>query len=189
MPKIAYFDCFSGASGDMILGALLDAGFPLETLRENLRSLDFQGYELSIERVKRSAITGTQFKVVMDNHVHQHERSLSDILRIIDFSQLPAKVKQTSRAVFQRLGEVEAKIHGVSLEEVHFHEVGAVDSIVDIVGTAVAIDWFKIEQFYSSPLPLGAGTIKTAHGILPVPAPATHPALSASRPPMPPEGT
>lgn len=173
MSKIAYFDCFSGASGDMILGALLDAGFPLDTLRESLSSLNFQGYQLSVERVKRSSITATQFKVTMDDHVHQHERALSDILNIIDSSKLPAKVKQTSRAVFQRLGEVEAKIHGVALEEVHFHEVGAVDSIVDIVGTAVAIDWLKIEQFYASPLPLGAGTIKTAHGVLPVPAPAT----------------
>ena len=184
MPRAAYFDCFSGASGDMILGALLDAGFPLDILKDSLSSLDLRGYELSVEKVKRSAITANKFSVVMDPKVHQHSRSLADILSIIDSSQLPAKVKQTSSAVFQRLGEVEAGIHGVDIQEVHFHEIGAVDSIIDIVGSLVAFDWLKIEKFYSSALPLGSGTVRTDHGILPVPAPATLKLMAMSNAPV-----
>jgi pyridinium-3,5-bisthiocarboxylic acid mononucleotide nickel chelatase len=173
MSKIAYFDCFSGCSGDMVLGALLDAGLSLEALKEGLGSLDISGYALSGEKVKRSAITATKFNVIMDEHVHQHARSLTDILKIIDSSRLSAKVKQTSSAIFQRLGEVEAQIHGVPVEEVHFHEIGAVDSIIDIVGSVLALEILQIEGFYSSALPLGSGQIATAHGLLPVPAPAT----------------
>ncbi|MBI2850118.1 MAG: nickel pincer cofactor biosynthesis protein LarC [Chloroflexi bacterium] len=186
MSKIAYFDCFSGCSGDMILGALLDAGFPLDTLRSGLSSLDFHGYELSAEKVTRASLTATKFNVNVDSGVHQHQRSLSEILGIIESSQLSGQVKKTSSAVFQRLGEVEAKIHGVALEEVHFHEIGAVDSIVDIVGSAIAFEWFGLEQFFSSPLPLGSGTVKTAHGTLPVPAPATLQLLTLAGAPVEP---
>ena len=184
MARTLYFDCFSGASGDMILGALLDLGFPLDILKDSLSSLDLHGYSLSVEKVKRSSITATKFSVVMDPDYHQHSRSLSDILKIIDSSKLPAKVKQTGSAVFQRLGEVEAGIHGVDIQEVHFHEIGAVDSIIDIVGSAVAFDWLKIEKFCSSALPLGSGTVKTDHGILPVPAPATLKLLALAKAPV-----
>ncbi|OGO24420.1 MAG: TIGR00299 family protein [Chloroflexi bacterium RBG_16_51_9] len=184
MSKIAYFDCFSGASGDMILGALLDAGFPFDILKDSLSSLDLNGFSLSVEKVKRSSITATKFSVIMDPKVHQHSRSLADILKIIDSSKLPAKVKQTGSAVFQRLGEVEAGIHGVDIQEVHFHEIGAVDSIIDIVGAAVAFDWLKIDKFYSSALPLGSGTVKTDHGILPVPAPATLKLMAMAKAPV-----
>lgn len=173
MTKIAYFDCFSGCSGDMILGALLDAGLELEKLRSALAGLDVPGYKLAVEKVKRSSITASKFNVVMDEHVHQHHRSLSEILRIIDKSGLSASAKQKSSTVFKKLGEVEAKVHNVPLEDVHFHEIGAVDSIIDIVGSIFALETLGIERCYSSPLPVGYGNIKTAHGILPAPAPAT----------------
>ncbi len=136
------------------------------------------------EKVKRSSITATKFNVEIDEHAHQHSRSLSDILKIIDSSQLSDKVKKSSSAIFQRLGEVEAEIHGVPVEKVHFHEIGAVDSIVDIVGTVLAFDILKIERYYSSPLPVGNGNISTAHGILPVPAPATLQLLSMANAPL-----
>lgn len=173
MAKVAYFDCFSGCSGDMVLGALIDAGLSLETLEKGLSSLAIRGYKLSAEKVKRSTITATKFKVIMDETEAQPERSLNGILRLIKASELPQKVKSTAGAIFQRLGEVEAKIHGVPLEEVHFHEIGAVDSIIDIVGVVFGLDILKMERFYSSPLPLGSGNISTAHSVLPVPAPAT----------------
>ncbi len=173
MAKVAYFDCFSGCSGDMVLGALIDAGLSLETLEKGVSSLAIRGYKLSAEKVKRSTITATKFKVIMDETEAQPERSFNGILRLIEASELPQKVKSTASAIFQRLGEVEAKIHGVSLEKVRFHEIGAVDSIIDIVGVVFGLDVLKIERFYSSPLPLGSGNISTAHSVLPVPAPAT----------------
>jgi pyridinium-3,5-bisthiocarboxylic acid mononucleotide nickel chelatase len=184
MSKIAYFDCFSGCSGDMVLGALLDAGLSLEDLKEALGSLDVSGYSLSCEKVKRSSITATKFNVIMDEQVHQHHRSLGNILNIINSSYFSSKVKQVSGSIFQRLGEVEAKMHGVPLEEVHFHEIGAVDSIIDIVGSVWAFDKLQIEHFYSSPLPLGGGQISTAHGLLPVPAPATLELLAMAKAPV-----
>jgi pyridinium-3,5-bisthiocarboxylic acid mononucleotide nickel chelatase len=153
--KVAYFDCFSGCSGDMVLGALIDAGLSLETLEEGLTSLAVQGYKLSAEKVKRSTITATKFTVTMNETEIQPERSLKDVLVLIEASRLPQKVKNTASAVFQRLGEAESRIHDVPLEKVRFHEVGAVDSIIDIVGAAFGLDALKIERFYSSPLPSG----------------------------------
>jgi uncharacterized protein (TIGR00299 family) protein len=173
MAKVLYFDCFSGCSGDMVLGALIDAGLPLKMLEKGLGSLAVQGYKLSAKKVKRSAITATKFTVTMDETEAQPARSLKDILRLIKASKLPKKVKNTASAIFQRLGEAESGIHDVPLEKVSFHEIGAVDSIIDIVGVAFGLDALKIEHFYSSPLPLGSGSVSTAHGILPVPAPAT----------------
>jgi uncharacterized protein (TIGR00299 family) protein len=173
MAKVLYFDCFSGCSGDMVLGALIDAGLPLKMLEKGLGSLAVQGYKLSATKVKRSAITATKFTVTMDEREAQPARSLKDILRLIKASKLPKKVKNTASAIFQRLGEAESGIHDVPLEKVSFHEIGAVDSIIDIVGVAFGLDALKIEHFYSSPLPLGSGSVSTAHGILPVPAPAT----------------
>jgi pyridinium-3,5-bisthiocarboxylic acid mononucleotide nickel chelatase len=189
MTRVAYFDCFSGASGDMIIGSLLDAGFDLEILKKELAGLDFHGYHLTAEKVKRSSITATKFNVVADEedhhheqeHSHEHEhshepsshRGLSEILNIINTGRISDSVKTKSSQIFRKLGEVEAGIHGVPLEEVHFHELGAVDTIIDIVGTILALEALKIEKVYSSPLAVGSGTVKTAHGILPVPAPAT----------------
>ena len=180
MVKIAYFDCFSGASGDMIIGSLLDAGLDLEILKKGLAGLDFHGYRLTVEKVVRSSITATKFDVVMDEEehdhhetAHHHHRGLSEILNIINNGKIPEGVKIKSSEIFRKLGTVEAGIHGVPLEEVHFHELGAVDTIVDIVGTVLALETLKIKRIYSSPLVVGSGTVKTAHGILPVPAPAT----------------
>ncbi len=180
MAKVAYFDCFSGASGDMIIGALLDAGLDLEVLKRALDGLDFHGYQLTAEKVLRSSITATKFNVVLveeeHGHVHEsehHHRGLSEILNIINTGKIPDSVKIKSSEIFRRLGEVEAGIHNVPVEEVHFHELGAVDTIIDIVGTVFALETLKIERVYSSPLAVGSGTVKTAHGILPVPAPAT----------------
>jgi pyridinium-3,5-bisthiocarboxylic acid mononucleotide nickel chelatase len=173
MAKVAYFDCFSGCSGDMVLGGLIDAGLSLEMLERGLSSLAVRGYKLSAQKVKRSTITATKFTVTMDETETQPERSLKDILALIEASRLTRKVKHTASAIFQRLGEAESKIHGVPLGKVRFHEIGAVDSIVDIVGAAYGLNALKIERFYSSPLPLGSGSISTVHGILPVPAPAT----------------
>jgi hypothetical protein len=173
MAKIAYFDCFSGASGDMILGALLDAGLELDALQKGLSGLAIGEYRLSAEKVKRAAITATKFNVTIDEHGHHHHRGLSDILKIIEGSRLSGAVKEKSGAIFRRLGEVEAKVHGIPLEEVHFHELGAVDTIIDIVGTIFAMDLLKIERFYASALPAGSGQITTAHGTMPSPAPAT----------------
>jgi uncharacterized protein (TIGR00299 family) protein len=172
MAKIAYFDCFSGCSGDMIIGSLLDAGLDLEVLIKGLAGLNVNGYRLTAEKVKRSSIVATKFTVITDNTEHHH-RSLSQILQIIDSSQLSDNVKKKSSAIFQRLGEVEAKIHGVVIEDIHFHELGAIDSMVDIIGTVFALEVLKLERLYASPLPVGSGKISTAHGILPVPAPAT----------------
>jgi uncharacterized protein (TIGR00299 family) protein len=184
MAKVAYFDCFSGCSGDMVLGALIDAGLPLGMLKKGLSSLAVQGYKLSAKKVKRSTITATKFTVTVNETEAQPERSLKDILMLIKTSKLPKKVKNTASAIFQRLGEAESRIHGVPLEKVCFHEIGAVDSIIDIVGVAFGLDALKIERFYSSPLPLGSGTVSTAHGILPVPAPATLRLMAMSNAPI-----
>ncbi|MGP8079986.1 MAG: nickel pincer cofactor biosynthesis protein LarC [Dehalococcoidales bacterium] len=174
MTKIAYFDCFSGASGDMIIGALLDAGLELAVLKKGLAGLDFHGYKLTAEKVLRSGITATKFNVVLDEEEHEHHhRGLTEILNIINNGMIPDNVKTKSSAIFRKLGAVEAGIHGVPLEEVHFHELGAIDTIIDIVGTIFALETLKIERIYSSPLAVGSGTVKTAHGLLPVPAPAT----------------
>jgi pyridinium-3,5-bisthiocarboxylic acid mononucleotide nickel chelatase len=211
MVRAAYFDLFSGCSGDMIIGSLLDAGLDLEVLKKGLGSLDFSGYKLTSAKVVRSSITATKFDVILGDvepahehhhehehshdHPHEHEhthehthepepahtyetashahRGLTEILRIIDSGDLSANVKTKSSAIFRKLGMVEAGIHGVPLEEVHFHELGAIDTIVDIVGTVLALETLKIEKVYASPLATGSGTVKTAHGILPVPAPAT----------------
>jgi uncharacterized protein (TIGR00299 family) protein len=184
MAKLAYFDCFSGCSGDMVLGALIDAGLPLGMLKKGLGSLAVQGYQLSAKKVKRSTITATKFTVTVNETEAQPERSLKDILMLIKASKLPKKVKSTASAVFQRLGEAESRIHGVPLEEVCFHEIGAVDSIIDIVGVAFGLDALEIERFYSSPLPLGSGSVSTVHGILPVPAPATLRLMAMSNAPI-----
>jgi uncharacterized protein (TIGR00299 family) protein len=199
MVRIAYFDCFSGASGDMIIGSLLDAGLDFETWKNELAGLDFHGYHLTAEKVKRSSITVTKFNVVLDeeenrHHSHQgtepgdvhsvHSRGLTEILGIINNSRISENAKKKSSEIFHRLGEVEAGIHGIPIEEVHFHELGAIDTIVDIVGTVLALQILGIERIYSSTLAVGNGTVKTAHGILPVPAPATLKILADAKAPV-----
>lgn len=171
MKKTAYFDCFSGISGDMTLGALVDAGVPLEQLRAALRGLDVPGWEISAEKVWKNGMAATCVHVrTKDTATH---RSLTTILGILERSPLAAPVKEQASAIFRRLGEAEATVHDVPLEKIHFHEVGAVDAIVDIVGSCVGFAALGIETFACSPLNVGGGTAKMAHGVLPVPAPAT----------------
>jgi len=214
--RVAYFDCASGASGDMVLGALVDLGLPLGRLRAELAKLPLAGYRLEARKVDRAGIQATKVDVVLegeigqtdgdghgdgnghghaqeheqehehehdDSHDHEHEhgdapdahphRRLSEILRMIEKSGLEAGVKERSSALFHRLGEAEASVHGIDIEDVAFHEVGAVDSIVDVVGAVIGLGWLDVDRFLASPLNVGSGTVKIAHGEYPVPPPAT----------------
>ena len=172
MAKSVYFDLFAGCSGDMILGALLDAGLPLEDLANGLAALPLAGYRISQQKVKRGAISATLVKVGLE-HAVEHDRSYDDIAKLISSSKLSEKVKKQVNAIFLRLGEAEAAIHGVTLKKVHFHEVGAVDSLIDIVGSVIGFDLLGVTQFYSAPFPLAMGSVECRHGTLPLPAPAT----------------
>jgi uncharacterized protein (TIGR00299 family) protein len=169
--RIAYFDCFSGISGDMVLGALLDAGADLRAIEAELRKLGLEGWAISAEKVKRGAIFAMHVKVASSEG--HHHRGLSVILGRIDKAGLAPRAAERARRIFTRLAEAEGKVHNLPVEEVHFHEVGAVDSIVDIVGAAVGFEMLGIDEFACSALDVGAGQVKTAHGLLPVPAPAT----------------
>jgi uncharacterized protein (TIGR00299 family) protein len=169
--KLAYFDCFSGISGDMTLGALVDAGCPVERLREELGGLAVAGWELTAEKVWKNGMAATHVKVRTEDQIKH--RSLSTILEILEKARLGAGVKERASGIFLRLGEAEASVHDVPIEKIHFHEVGAVDAIVDIVGACVGFAALGIEKFACSALNVGGGTAKMAHGILPVPAPAT----------------
>ncbi len=176
---IAYFDCFSGASGDMILGALVDAGLDLDALRRQLATLAVAGYTLHAERIVSKGISGTQVHVELAKHEHHH-RHLDDVLAIIGDSGLSPCAKDKATLIFRRLAEAEAKIHGVTPQEIHFHEVGSVDAIVDVCGAVVGLELLGIEQAFCSALPTGGGTVRCEHGILPVPAPATLELVRAS---------
>ncbi len=169
--KIAYFDCIAGASGDMILGALVDAGLPLETLRERLDALHLPDFELRARRVAKNAFAATKVDVIVADDVP--ERRLVDIEAIVMDSDLAPAIKERAVAIFRRMGEAEANIHGTTLDEVHLHELGGVDTIVDVVGALVGLDELGIEHIVVSPIPLGRGFIRGAHGQIPLPAPAT----------------
>src|SRR5438445_3143447 len=169
--KLAYFDCFSGISGDMTLGALLDAGCDIEYLRSGLGGLQVAGWELSAEKVWKNGMAATYARVKTEDQ--QKHRSLSAILEILKNSPLAPAVCEEPGAILQKLGEAEARVHDVPLEKIHFHEVGAVDAIVDIVGACIGFHALGIEKFACSALNVGGGTAKMAHGVLPVPAPAT----------------
>lgn len=172
--RIAYFDCFAGASGDMILGTLVDAGLDLELLKQELAKLNLSHYAISAEKTVKSGIAGTSLKITADDEYHRnHPRHLQDIESIITGSSLRPAVKSASLAIFRQLAEAEAKVHNIGVEQVHFHEVGAVDAILDIVGAAAGLALLGIERVYCSPLHVGAGTVQCQHGTLPVPAPAT----------------
>src|SRR6267378_1339152 len=204
MSRLLYFDCFSGISGDMVLGALIDAGLPLEDLKRALGSLAVSGFDISTRRVLRAGLSATQFIVHEhgtpqtpsthhhhdhgSSHSHDHHhaasqsddregahphRSLSEIFALIDRSGLSAAARDRAKALFRRLGEAEASIHQVPVGEVHLHEVGALDSIIDIVGAVFALEWFGLDRIVSSPLNVGGGMVESAHGLFPVPAPAT----------------
>jgi uncharacterized protein (TIGR00299 family) protein len=169
----AYFDTIGGLSGDMTLGAFISAGVPLDFLSSELRKLSLEGYELSATHIERSGIVATKVDVIISDD-QRHHRHLKDISALIDNSSLGARVKERAKAIFHEVAVGEAKIHNSTIEHVHFHEVGALDSIVDIVGTAICLDHLKIDEVYSSPIKLGnGGQITTQHGIMPVPTPAT----------------
>ena len=171
MTKLAYFDCFSGISGDMTLGALVDAGCDLALLRSGLQALQVPGWTISSEKVWKNGMSVTFVRVATEDQMKH--RSLSAILEILDKSQLSDTVRKNASAIFRKLGEAEASVHDVPLDKIHFHEVGAVDAIVDIVGACVGFEALGIQKFACSPLNVGGGSAKMAHGILPVPAPAT----------------
>ena len=170
--KILYFDCYSGISGDMTLGALLDLGLDLDRLRTTLAGLPLEGYQLVAEKVTRGGLAGTRLQVILENE-QQQQRHLPQIIALINDASLPDPVKKMSGSIFNSLAEAEAAVHGTTIEQVHFHEVGAVDAIVDVVGTAIALHLLEVTDVYSSPLPMGSGEVHTAHGKLPLPAPAT----------------
>jgi uncharacterized protein (TIGR00299 family) protein len=205
MGRVLYLDCFSGIAGDMLLGALLDAGLPFDELKQALGSLAVPGYELSATRVLRAGVSATKFSAHTSGHrshshdqsshshdqsSHSHDhgshpydhsphphdhthRSLTEIHSLIDGSSLSASGRDRAKGLFQRLAEAEASIHQMPIEKVHLHEVGALDSIIDIVGAVYALDWVGADRIVCSPLNVGGGTIRSAHGLFPVPAPAT----------------
>ena len=171
MARVAYLDCFSGVSGDMLLGAVIDAGIPVEDLRAELNRLPLDGYGLSATRVKRAGIAATH--ACVDVRGEAAPRTLADVLQVIEASSLPAVDRQKGVAVFQRLAEAEASVHGDTVETVHLHDVGAIDAIVDVMGAISGLRLLGAERVYCSPLPLGDGEVPGPHGTLPVPAPAT----------------
>lgn len=169
--RIAYFDCFAGISGDMTLGALLDAGIDERAFRTEIAKLGDIGFDLQISKVMKRGIEATDVSVVIEET--HHHRKLKDIRRIIEESTLSDSAKARAIEVFVRLAEAEGRVHGHSPEEVHFHEVGAVDAIVDIVGACIGIELLGVKKVFASPLPMGHGFVEAAHGRIPLPAPAT----------------
>ena len=183
--KLLYLDCFAGVSGDMFLGALLDLGVSEDVLRTALEKLQLRDYRISSHRVTKQNISATKLDVVVIEDaavrspspmlhaaIHEH-RGYTEIAAMIEKSALSQRVKNRALGVFRRIGEAEAKIHGIPLEKIHFHEIGAVDSIVDIVGACIAIELLGVDEIHASPPRLGSGFVETAHGRFPVPAPAT----------------
>ena len=169
--RIAYFDCFSGISGDMFVGALLDAGLKIEILEKELNKLNLSGYQLEVNKVLKKGISASQFKVkIQEKGV---ERRFKDILNILEESKLDEEIKNEVKKIFFKIAEAESKIHQEDIEKIHFHEIGGLDSIMDISSAVIGIKALEIKEIYSSPLPLGKGLVKCAHGILPLPAPAT----------------
>ena len=168
---IAYFDCFSGISGDMTLGAFLDLGVPVEWLKEGLDSIPLKGFDLTVTQVSRSGIHARRVQV--DTKDSSKSRNYSQIKSLLKDSPLSPSVKERSLEIFAKIAEAEAEIHNCPIEKVHFHEVGGIDAIVDIVGTALCVDFLKLEKIVASRVPLGSGFVDCSHGTLPVPAPAT----------------
>ena len=173
--KIAYFDCIAGASGDMLLGAMLDAGLEVEALKENLKALHLENeFELKAQKVNKNGFGATKVDVLLhEPYEHQHGRHLVEIESLIRKGSLTETIQEKAIGMFRRLAELEAGIHGKPVGEVHLHEVGGVDTIVDVVGTLLGLDSLGVEQVFSSPLPLGRGFVQGAHGLIPLPAPAT----------------
>jgi len=194
MSKVLYIDPFSGISGDMLLGAFLDAGMPIVTLENNFQKLKLpEPYQLRFQSVMKGAIQAGSFKLEIESDVKKghshHHRHMSDIRTIISGSGLPQSIQENALKIFDLLAKTEGKVHSVPPEEVHFHEVGATDSILDIVGICVALDYFEIEEVYSGALPWCEGSVNTQHGQMPLPAPATLALLTLCNAPMRPFST
>jgi hypothetical protein len=171
--KIAYADCSSGVSGDMMLGALVDAGVPLAAMRDALATLPLHGYRLEERRVMRAGLAALKVDVVLDEGHHQEHRGLDDVLAVLRGGRLSPRVLEGAEQVFRRLAQAEAKVHGTTPDRVHFHEVGAVDAICDVVGTLVGLEALGVDELLFGRIALGGGSVQTAHGTLPVPAPGT----------------
>ncbi len=171
--RILYYDCFAGISGDMNLGALIDLGVDADFLISELEKLNIDGFHLEIKKDQRRGITGTKADVIIENQENEKHRHLRHVEEIVNGSSLPEHVKINALKIFDLIAVAEAKIHNISKERVHFHEVGALDSIADIVGAAICLDYLKVDKVMSSSIQLGGGMVKCAHGIMPVPAPAT----------------
>lgn len=181
--KAGYFHCFAGAAGDMIVGAMLDVGLPLKTLKAELAKIPVKGYRLSTSRVTRGVIAATKFNVAVSQAAGQ-PATLDDFLGLIDASSLSQTTKDKGKAIFQRLADAEAKVHGTSASAVHFHEIGDIDSIVDIMGAVIGVELLGLEAVFTSPLPAGSGIVKTRHGVIPVPAPAVVELLALAGAPL-----
>src|SRR6266850_7472921 len=171
--RVVYFDCVSGAAGDMIMASLLDAGVPVAALRTELGKLALEGWELRAREVMKGVFRATKVDVEIDRGAHQHQRSLRDILDILERSTLPASVKERAARIFTRLADAEARVHGTDRESVRFHDVGAVDAIVDVTGGVIALDLAGAEAVHVSALPIGGGLVQGAHGRIPIPGPGT----------------
>ncbi len=171
--KVLYFDCFNGAAGDMLAGALIDSGVPIEQIRTELKALNISGYTVEAESIRKQGFAATKFHVHMDATEDQPHRHLHHIEKIIADSTLSDAVCKRVIQVFERLADAEAAAHGTTRDKVHFHEVGAIDAIVDIVSVCLAVEIIAPQRIVSSHLPVGSGTVKCEHGIMPVPAPAT----------------
>ncbi|HKJ79636.1 MAG TPA: nickel pincer cofactor biosynthesis protein LarC, partial [Prolixibacteraceae bacterium] len=171
--RILYYDCFAGISGDMNLGALIDLGVDKDYLISELEKLNIEGFHLEIKSDQRRGITGTKASVIIENQENEKHRHLRHIEELVNGSSLPEHVKINALKIFDLIAVAEAKVHNISKEKVHFHEVGALDSIADIVGAAICLDYLKVDKVMSSSIQLGGGTVKCAHGVMPVPAPAT----------------
>jgi pyridinium-3,5-bisthiocarboxylic acid mononucleotide nickel chelatase len=170
--NIMYVDCFAGCSGDMLLGAFFDMGLSLDEWKDEMSKLDISEIDFSLEQKADNSIKGTKFHIQDNSKEHPH-RSLKDIKDIIKNSNLDDNIIKESMMIFTTIAKAEAKVHNTTIEKIHFHEVGAIDSILDIVGFCVAKDLMNIKEIYSSDFHLGCGTVETAHGIMPVPSPAT----------------
>ena len=186
--RSAYFNCIGGASGDMVLGALIDCGVSIDRLREELDKLDVTGFSLSVEPGKRGAVAGTRVWVDLDDS-GRRPRLWPEFIELVEKSKLQERAVERARAIFRRLAGAESKVHGTSPEETRLHELGELDTLVDVVGAVAGLDLLGVESLYSSPLPSGSGVVTSAHGVLPVPSPATAALFAMARAPVtPPPG-
>jgi len=173
MKRILYYDCFAGISGDMNLGALVDLGVPAGHLEQELGKLNIEGFRLEVKRDMRKGISGTRVTVVVEHPENEKHRHLRHIEELISASTLSDRIKRKSLDIFMKVAEAEAKVHNIDIQKVHFHEVGALDSIADIVGAAICQEYLEVDEIHASAIQLGGGMVKCAHGLMPVPAPAT----------------